>query len=56
MGGSGQFSVTDFDGAFRRVRIRRSRTVGALMPLTMRDRGVRVYWRCLRGGRSGGRR
>ena len=36
-------SVTDFEGISRRVRMRRLRTVGALMPLIMRDLGVRVY-------------
>lgn len=49
-------SLTDFDGAFRRVQMRRSGTVGGSMPLAMRDLGVGVHWRYLRSGRSRGRR
>ena len=47
--------MADFEGVSRRVRIRKLRTVGVLMPLAMRDLGeMRVYWRYLGSGKSRG--
>lgn len=45
--------MTDFEGVSRRVRIRKTRTVGALMPSAMQDLGeMRVYWRYLGSGKT----